>query len=88
MYLRAEVRQAKSKEKIAEENDQGAQIVEKSQAEHYVSRHEWELPSDATLNKLHPLNGQPLWKIILLRVGAPVSDSAGLPEHKDAVEAQ
>ena len=88
LFLRAEVRQAKSKDKISEENDQSSQIVEKSQAEHYVSRHDWELPSDAMLNKLHPLSGQPLWKLVLLRVGAPVSDSAGLLEHRDVVKSK
>ena len=62
-----------------------AKIVEKSQAEQYAMRHEWEVPSDATLRKLHPLNGQPLWKFLLRRVGAPVSDSADFLEARSLV---
>ena len=64
LYLKAETRQAKTKEKLLEEGSASAKIVEKSQAEQYVTRHEWEVPSDATLRKHHPLSGQPLWHFV------------------------
>jgi len=57
-------------------------VVEKSQAEHYVTRTEWDVPSDVQLLKRHPLTGEPLWAFILRRVGAPVSDSATLAGSK------
>ena len=85
LYLKAETRQAKTKETLLEEGNASAKIVEKSQAEQYVTRHEWEVPSDATLRKHHPLNGQPLWQFLLRRVGAPVSDSAEFLETRTLV---
>ena len=69
LYLRAETRQPKTRAKLMSENDPGARIVEKSQAEHYVTRSEWKLPSDAALSKRHPLTAEPLWAFILRRGG-------------------
>ena len=76
LYLKSETRQAKTKEKLREEGDAGTSIVEKSQAEHYVTRHTWEVPSDRALQQHHPLTDEPLWKFILSRVGARASDTA------------
>ena len=50
-----------------------------------MTRHEWDAPSDGTLQKHHPLTHEPFWKFILARVGAPVSDSGGFPENKRLV---
>ena len=88
LYLKAETRQAKLTEKLISENDPCARIVEKSQAEHYVTRNSWALPSDATFQKRHPFTGEVLWKMILQRVGAPVSDSATWLECKDFVDSK
>ena len=72
--MKAETRQAKTKEALMKEGSASAKIVEKSQAEQYVTRHEWEVPFDATLRKLHPFSGRPLWRLLLRRVGVSVSD--------------
>ena len=74
LYLKAETRQAKTKEKLLAEGSVSATIAEQSQAEQYATRHEWGVPSDTTLKKHHPLNGQLLWRFVLQRVGVPVSD--------------
>ena len=65
---------AKTKEKLLEEGDGSTSIVEKSAAEHYVTRHAWAVPSDRVLRQHHPLTDYPLWQFILRRVGVPVSD--------------
>ena len=57
------------------EGSANVKIFEKSQAEQYVTRHEWEVPSDATLKKYRPLNGRPPWQFLLRRIGAPASES-------------
>ena len=80
LYLKSETRQAKAKQKLLSEGDATTSIVEKSQAEHYCTRHTWEVPSDRALQQHHPLTDEPLWKFILCRVGAPVSDSATFSE--------
>ena len=85
LYLRAETRQAKTKEKLLSESDPTASIVEKSLAEHYVTRHEWAVPTDATLLKHHPVTNEPFWKLILRRVSVPVSDSAVFATEKPLV---
>ena len=76
LYLKSETRQPKSKEKLLAEGDVSASIVEKSQAEHYVTKHTWEVPSERALKTHHPLADEYLWKFILRRVEQPVSDSA------------
>ena len=77
LFLKSEIRQAKTKEKLRHEGDATTSIVEKSQAEHYVTRHTWEVPSDRALLQHHPLTDEPLWKFILRRVGvAAPSDTA------------
>ena len=86
LYLKAETRQAKTTEKLISENDPCARIVEKSQAEHYVTRDSWALPSDATLQKRHPFTGEVLWRMILRRSGSPGTASATLISHKEEVE--
>ena len=48
LYLKAETRQAKTKEKLLAEGSANAKIVEKSKAEQCVTRHERKVPSDAT----------------------------------------
>ena len=68
------------------DNGPHARIVEKSQAEHHVTRSAWKLPSDAALSKRHPLTAEPLWAFILRRAGVPVSDSATLRGSKTDVE--
>ena len=55
------------------EGDVTTSIVEKSQAEHYVTRHKWEVPSLRALKTHHPLTDEPLWKFILRNVGVTVS---------------
>ena len=66
LYLKAETRQAKTTEKLISENDPCARIVEKSQAEHYVTRDSLAFPSDATLRKRHPFTGEVFWRMVLL----------------------
>ena len=85
LYLKAETRQAKTKEKLLSESDPTASIVEKSAAEHYVTRHNWAVPGDATLQKIHPLTSEPFWKLILRRSGVPVSDSTKFSVQKALV---
>ena len=82
LYFKSETRQAKAKQKLLSEGDATTSIVEKSQAEHYCTRHTWEVPSDRALQQHHPLTDEPLWKFILCRVGAPVSDSASAVEPR------
>ncbi len=86
LYLRAEARQPKTRATLLSEGDPAARVVDKSQAEHYVTRSEWTLPSDAALVKHHPLTGEPLWKFILRRAGAPVPERATLRDAKDDVQ--
>ena len=47
LYLKAETRQPKTTAKLLAENNPEACIVEKSAAEHYVTRAEWKVPSAA-----------------------------------------
>ena len=42
LYLRAETRQPNTKERLLAENNPRASLLEKSPAEHYVTRHTWE----------------------------------------------
>ena len=86
LYLKAETRQAKTKEKLLAEGSVSAKIAEKSQAEQYATRREWGVPSDTTLKKHHPLNGHPLWWFVLQRVGVPVSDSATFNDARSLIE--
>ena len=86
LYLKAETRQPKTTAKLLAENNPEARIVEKSSAEHYVTRSEWKVPSVGALSKQHPLTAEPLWVFILRRAGAPVSDSATLCGCKDDVQ--
>ena len=69
MYLKAETRQAKTKEKLLSDNDPTASILEKSQAQHYATRDKWDAPADATLQRCRPLTSEPFWKLILRRGG-------------------
>ena len=85
LYLKAETRQAKTKEKLLAKGSGSAKTVEKSQAEQYKMRHEWEVPSDATLRKQHPLSGQPLCKFLLRKAAAPVPDNAEFLESRSLV---
>ena len=80
LYLKSETRQAKTKEKLRSEGEATTSIVEKSQAEHYCTRHTWEVPSDRALQQHHPLTDEPLWKFILRRVGAPGSASGSFSD--------
>ena len=86
--MKAETRQAKTKEALVAEGNASAKIVQKSQAEQYVTRHEWEAPSDATLRKHHPLSGQPLWQLVLRRVGVSVSDSTEFLDARSLVHSR
>ena len=86
LYLRAETRRPKTTARLRSENDPSARIVEKSQAEHYVTRWEWKLPSDTALSKRHPLTAEPFWSFVLRKAGVPVSDSATLSGSKGVVE--
>ena len=89
LYLKTEVRQAKSKDQLRTEADRTASIVEKSAAEHYCSRHTWEFPSDRALLQHHPLNDEPLWKFILRRVGAlghDIAPGSASASFSDSVE--
>ena len=78
LYLKSETRQPNRKEKLLAKVDVSASIFEKSQAEHYVTRHMWEVPSERALKTHHPLTDEHLWNFILRRVEQPVSDSASL----------
>ena len=86
LYLRAETRQPKTKEKLLAENDPSTSLLDKSAAEHYVTRHTWELPSEAALLKWHPLTDEPFWQLILRKVGVPVSDSAVFSQERPRVD--
>ena len=86
LYLRAETRQPKTKERLLAENNPRASLLEKSPAEHYVTRHTWEVPSEGALLKRHPLTDEPFWKLILRKVGVPVSDSAVFSEERPHID--
>ena len=75
LYLKSEVRQPKAKETLRKEGDVTTSVVEKSVAEHYVTRHSWEVPSEALLQRTIPITDEPLWRFILRSVGAPGSAS-------------
>ena len=82
MFLRAETLQAKTKEKLLLESHPTARLAEKSAAENYVTRHEWGVSSDSTLQKHRPLTDQPFSKFLLRMVSVPVSDSAAFASVK------
>ena len=69
-----------------EENNPRASLLEKSQAEHYVTRHTWEVPPEGALLKRHPLTDEPFWKLILRKVGVTVSDSAVFSEERPHID--
>ncbi|CAK0791621.1 unnamed protein product, partial [Prorocentrum cordatum] len=75
LRLKAETRQARTKEKLLAEGSASAKIVEKSQAEQCATRREREVPSDAALMERRALSGQPPRQFVVRRVGAPASDS-------------
>ena len=86
LYLRAETRQPKTKERLLEENNPKASPMEKSAAEHYVTRDTWELPGEIALLKRHPLTDEAFWKLIFRQVGEPVSDSARFAEQRPYID--
>ena len=87
LWLRSEVRLAKSREQIQESESKQEPIVTRSAAEKYCARHEWQLPSRGALENKHPLSRLPLWKDILRTVGSPVLDSDILDDKFPVVEA-
>ena len=86
LYLKSDIKVPKSIESIVAEQDPHAPFVERSQAEHYVNRTEWEFPSDERLGKLHPVDGEPLWRFILRRTWEAISDDQDFHFYKPLVE--
>ena len=85
LYLKSEVRQPKAKDSLRKEGDVTTSVVEKSVAEHYVTRYLWEVPSEALLQRTIPITDEPLWRFILRSVGAPRSASDTLATSLELV---
>ena len=86
LYVRSEVRLAKSSEQIARAESKGESITSRSGHEVYIFRNTWSLPSTKALLQRHPLTQRLLWQEILLTLHEPISDSSSLPEHMDLLE--
>ena len=86
LWLRSEVRMAKSPAQISEGRSSSEPIVSKSAAEVYVQRHLWEFPSEHALLQKHPLTRAPWWKEILATIQTPVSDCDSFDAHRDKVQ--
>ena len=81
IWLRSEVRLAKTREQIEESQSKQQPLVGLSAAEKYCRRHEWKLPSKGALETRHPLSRVPFWHEILHAVGSPVLDGGDLEQH-------
>ena len=86
LWLRSEVRLAKSHKEIEESASKQQPLVAKSAVEKYCLRHEWKLPTKGALETRHPLSRLPLWQDVLRSVGAPVLGGDVLGQHLPKVE--
>ena len=79
LWLRSEVRVAKSPDQIRAEGSTLEPIVLRSGAEVYVHRHIWEFPSRHAILQEHPRTRAPWWQEILItvRAGAPSAADTG-----------
>ena len=87
LWLRSEVRVAKSADQIREGGSTLEPIVCQSGAEVYVHRHTWELPRERALLQNHPRTKTPWWQEILSTVRAPSSAEAGSAPVSDRADA-
>ena len=81
IWLRSEVRQAKSRSEIEQADSNQDSIASKTLMEVYASRDKWSLPEAHALRSKHPLSRLPLWQDNRKTVGSPGSASDTLDAH-------
>ena len=88
VWLRSEVRLAKTADQIEEAGSIKVSLASRSATEAYVARDSWEVPDKGQLQSKHAVTRRPLWQEILRSRGVPFSDGHSLDDHFQSVQSQ